>query len=409
METWEKTRTLGIVIVVGLAVAIAYHAVLGHVFGVPYPGNSILYNPDIQFSDFYWIFEAVQTGSPLSGKWSLYFPFAYLPLFPLAGLPWQIAYPILVAIFTISLVRFFWERLAVLEPRQRLTASLVIPLLSAGVIYAIDRGNLDQLVLVFTLAFFSLFARKRYMWSAVPLAAGIAMKAYPGAFGILLLVRRQYKAAALTGVLTVIMTLGAAVLYPGGLAGTYALWQERMGFMKSMYVANPVMHQGSLSYLSLIKIGSRVSGVSFAQHTDTILFCYSLGAMVLFTIVAGYVLLRERELWKQAYLSTFLVLVLPQMSFDYKLIFLLIPLVFFLAAQPGPRKEDRFYLWSFAILLIPKAYFPLDSETKVSGLINPFLLTLMAAYIMWSGIRKGDTVARARPTAKTLLGPAAAS
>jgi len=396
MQTWEKTRTLCVIIVVGLAGAIAYHAVLGHVFGVPYPGNSILYNPDIQFSDFYWIFEAVQTGSPLSGKWSLYFPFAYLPLFPLAGLPWQAAYPILVVIFTASLVRFFWERLAALESPRRLIASLVIPLLSAGTIYALDRGNIDQLVLVFTLAFFGLFARSRYMWSAVPLAAAIAMKVYPGAFGVLLLLRRQYKAAALTGILTLVLTLGASALYPGGIAGTYALWQERMNFLQTTYVANPIMHQGSLSYLSLVKIGARVIHFDFAGHSGTVLFLYSAMAAAIFAVVLAYVMLREREAWRQVYLLTFLTLVLPQVSFDYKLIFLLIPLVMFLTAGPGRRREDLFFLWAFGVVLIPKAYFPLDSETKMSGIINPAALTIMAGYIMWTGLRR-PVAARVEP------------
>ncbi len=390
MQAWEKTRALCVIVLVGLVVATAYHGFMGHVLGVKYPGNTFLYNPAIQFSDFYWIFEAIQTGSPLSGKWSLYFPFAYAPLFPLAGLSWQVAYTALVAIFTGSLFWFFWERLDFLQSPHRVAAAIIIPLLSAGVLFAIDRGNIDQLVLVFTLAFFSLFARGRYGWSAVPLAAAIAMKGYPGAFGVLLLLRRQYKAAALTGILTVVLTLGAATLYPGGIRGTYALWQVRMDFFERMYVANPVMHQGSLSYLSLVKIAARVIHFNFAGHADTILFAYSVVGATMFAAVVAYVMLRERELWKQVYLLTFLLLVLPQVSFDYKLIFLLLPVVLFIVAAPGRRREDIFYLGSFGLLLIPKAYLPLDSETKMSGLLNPLVLTVTAGYVIWTGIRRAS-------------------
>jgi hypothetical protein len=388
VQAWEKTRALCIIIVCGLLAAMAYHAVVGLVFGVKYPGNTFLFNPDIRFSDFYWIFESVQTGSPLSGKLSLYFPFAYLPLFPLAHLTWQVAYVVMLAFFVGSLFYFFWLRLAFLQPWPRIAAATIIPLLSAGVLFAIDRGNIDQLVLVFTLAFFGLFARGRYGWSAVPLAAAIAMKAYPGALGVLLLLRRQYKAAALTGVLTIVLTLGASALYPGGVTKTYQLWQARAAFLQTEYVANPVMHASSLSYLSIIKILSRVFGLDFAGNSGLVLLCYSVASAAIFIIVLAYIMLRESELWKQVYLLTFLLMVLPQVSFDYKLIYLMLPIALFLNASPGRRDDDIFYIGMLGILLIPKAYYPLDSETKISGVLNPFALTAIAAHIMWVGVRR---------------------
>jgi len=388
VQAREKTRLLCTIIVIGLLGAVIYHAVLGSVFGVEYPGNTFLYNPAIRFSDFYWILESIQAGSPLSGKWSFYFPFAYVPLYPVSGLAWQVGYAIMVAAFVSSLLHFCWERLAFLRHGQRAAATAVVALLSSGTLYIIDRGNIDQLVLVFTLMFFSLFLRERYGWSAIPLAVAIAMKAYPGAFGVLLLLRRRYAAAALTGVLTLVLTVGAMALYPGGLWRSYELWQGRMAAFNEIYVSNPVMHQGSLSYLSLVKIAARVVRFDFAGHAGTILALYSLAAAAIFAAVLAHILLRERELWKQVYLLTFLTMVLPQVSFDYKLVFLLLPAVLFLNAAPAPRRQDLFYTATFGLLLIPKAYFPLGSETKLSGIVNPAALTAVAGYIIWTGWRR---------------------
>ena len=385
-----KTRVLCAVVLAGLAAAILFHAFVGLVLGVPYPGDTFLYDPTIRFSDFYWIFEPTRQGSPLSGKWSLYPPFAYLPLFPLVGLSWPVAYAVVLAVFVPSLVWFFWRRLDFLPRWQRIGAATVLPLLSVGTMVAIDRGNLDQIAMVFILAFFGLFARGRYLLSAVPLAAAIATKIYPGAFGVLLLLRRQYAAAALVAVLTIVLTAGAAALLPGGVAGTLELLRERSEFLEHTYVLNPTMHQNSLSYFSLIKIACRVLGVDFAARAGAISFAYAVATAALFAMVVGYVLLRERVLWKQAYLLAFLVMVIPQVSFDYKLMNLLPALAFFIATPSGRRRDDLLHVALFGLLLIPKAYFPFGSETKIGGILNPLALTVMAGHIMWTGLRRGE-------------------
>lgn len=400
MDSSEKTWRLCAILVVGFVAAVIYHSFLSFVLGVEYPGSTFLYNPEIRFSDFYWIFEPVQAGSPLSGQWSLYPPFAYLPLFPFTGLSWPVAYAIVAFTFLFTLVWFFWTRLDFLSGWRRLAASIIIPCLTTGVTSVLDRGNIDMIAFVFALAFFVLFARGRMLWSSLPLAAAIASKIFPGALGVLLLLRRQYLAASLTAALTIALTLGASALYPGGIAGTLDLMSQRADFMESFYVRNPAMHQGSLSYLSLIKIFCRVVGIDFVAHSDLILLVYNIFSGALFAAVVAYVLLREPTLWKQVYLLVFLMLVIPPISFDYKLIFLLLPTALFLIAPPDVRRNDLLYVSLIGLILIPKGYFPLDTETKVSGLINPPALTFIAAYIIWTGLRRSRAATDGNPPAE---------
>ena len=266
-------------------------------------------------------------------------------------------------------------------------ASVILPLLSYGTLFSIDRGNIDQVVFVFTLTFFGFLSRGRVLASAIPLAAAIAMKAYPGALGVLLLARRQYRAAALTGVLTVALTLGALALYPGGFWESLDLWRDRAGVLQHDYVANPKTHAFSLSYLSLLKVALRVAHVNFTAHADLILRTYAAAAGVLFLGIAAYVAFLERTQWKQVYLLVFALIVLPQVSFDYKLIFLLLPLALFLKAETEGRGLDWIHIALFGSLLIPKNYLPLASDTKVAVLLNPLALTVLAGVIVWTGLK----------------------
>lgn len=402
MTRKDKTVALCLIVEIGLLLAIVFHGFMGVVLGLPYPADTFLYEPDLRFSDFYWIFDAVKSGSPLSGQWSLYLPFAYVPLYPLVGFDWPVAYAIVGTLFCASLVWFFWRQLDFLSGTERWLASVILPLLSYGTLFSIDRGNIDQLVVLFTLTFFVLFARGRALASAIPLAAAIAMKAYPGALGVLLLVRRQYAAAALTGVLTVALTLGALALYPGGFWESLDLWRDRAGVLQHDYVANPKTHAYSLSYLSLLKVALRVAHVDFTAHADLILRAYAIGAGALFLGVAAYVAFVERTQWKQVYLLVFVLIVLPQVSFDYKLIFLLLPVALFLRAETEGRRLDWIHIALFGSLLIPKGYLPLASDTKMAVLLNPLALTVLAGVIVWTG-------SRARAGATSTAGPASAT
>ena len=392
MDRASKARALCWIVIAGLTVAVLFHHVfVRHVLQLGFPADSFLYDPSQQFSDFYYIFQPVQDGSPLSGRFSFYFPAAYLPLYPLAGLSWPAAYAVVLAVFTSSVWWFFWRRLDFLPAGERVVTAFVIPMLSFPTVTAIDRGNIELLLVVFVLAFFGLWSRGRSGPAAGALGLAIAAKVYPGVLGVILLVRRQYFAAFLTAVVTLVLTLGAAALYPGGVSGTVELMSQRLETFDQDYVSNPKTHQGSLNYLALVKLFMRVAGIDFAKNVDLIMLLYNAASLALFAAVALYVWKRERVLWKQVYLLVFLALVLPQISFAYKAMHLLLPVALFLAAVPVRRREDLFHLLMFGVLLIPKNWVPMESDTRIAVLIDAPVLTLMAAHIIWTGLRRSHS------------------
>jgi hypothetical protein len=88
-------------------------------------------------------------------------------------------------------------------------------------------------------------------------------------------------------------------------------------------------------------------------------------------------------------------LVLPQLSGDYKLIHLFIPLFLFFNAQKSSRL-DWLYALMFGLLLIPKDYYWFGKvisdngthDISISMIINIIILVGMFLLIMGTGLEK---------------------
>lgn len=65
-------------------------------------------------------------------------------------------------------------------------------------------------------------------------------------------------------------------------------------------------------------------------------------------------------------------MLIPPMSFDYKLIWIYIPLYYFLASSNNVS-ADKYYVMAFATLLVPKAYF-YHHLANIGGPINCAIL-----------------------------------
>ena len=121
---------------------------------------------------------------------------------------------------------------------------------------------------------------------------------------------------------------------------------------------------------------------------------YRLSALALFGLVSIYVLLIERRRWKKVALLAFSMLLIPEISADYKLLHIFLPLFVFLNAPPS-EKSDWFYACMFALLLIPKNYFFVASLTTDAGpgtysigaILNPLIMLAMSAVIIVRGLR----------------------
>jgi hypothetical protein len=215
------------------------------------------------------------------------------------------------------------------------------------------------------------------------------MKLYPGVYGVLLLQRRQYKASALTAALTLVLTILAASTFPGGVSGSTQRLLGNLDFFKENYILSSGMIYFSSGYFSVLKLLLRIVDLDTPVIIENLRLPYTIFSISAFAAITVFILWTERILWKQACLLCFAMILFPEVSFDYRLAHILLPLALFIAAPPGNVRHDRLYAALFGLLLIPKAYAPLGFEVTLGVVVNPFLMTLMTAHILWTGWRAG--------------------
>jgi hypothetical protein len=385
MRGSEKAWALCSIVLLGLLAALSYHAFVAWVLDAGYPSNTFLFRPEFHFSDFYDIFRPVQKGSPLGTQAAVYFPFAYVPLYPLIWMTPQAALATTLAVFCAGTFYFVWLKLDFLSPARRGIAAAILTFASYPFLFAVTRGNLEMIVLLFLLGFIMLVERGRYLAAAALLACATAMKLYPGVYGVLLLQRRQYKASALTAALTLILSLLAASAFPGGIAGTAQRLLGNLDFFKEEYILSAGTIYFSSSYFSVLKLLVRIAGYDVPLVLEALRLPYAILSIAAFAAITLFIFRIERTLWKQACLLCFAMILLPEVSFDYRLAHILLPLGLFIAAPPGNARHDRLYAALFGLLLIPKAYAPIGFEVTLGVVLNPLLMTLMSGHILWTG------------------------
>ena len=109
---------------------------------------------------------------------------------------------------------------------------------------------------------------------------------------------------------------------------------------------------------------------------------YSIIALVVFGFVAIYIIYKEDVFWKRVALLTISTILLPQVSFDYKLIHLFIPLMLFINYSKS-SKFDIPYAVMFGLLLIPKDYYIITQDVSIAVLLNPLIMMMTACTIIY--------------------------
>ncbi|MBR5427602.1 MAG: DUF2029 domain-containing protein [Clostridia bacterium] len=267
-------------------------------------------------------------------------------------------------------------------------AALFFMVVSFPMIYCIERGNLSLMALALC-SFFVFFRNDKNAvlreLSYISLAAAAGLKLFPAAIGVLLIYDRKWKAAARTvfyGIAALVLPyLLILLLAPkeGGIAQIVASKSSAMISVPGLLAGN-----GSLPLLAaksdpdgsimrmLDNILSRIENTrefsfdstSFAnivyflssqdvispekaKTVSMIVFCTT----EVFAAVLGFFCKKE---WQRVFFAVFLILNIHVIAMHYTLIYLLLPLIVFLAqsAEEKRPKRDIPYLLLFCIQFI---------------------------------------------------------
>jgi len=373
----DRIFTVVFIIVAGFALSVIFHYSMGNYFGFnSYPHNTFLFTPADKFNDFFNIYRATEHLNPYSNPLCCYFPFTYMPVYLLTLIPEKLALAILVGIFICSVYYIVYRSNSRADKYLKNLCAFSFTFMSYPVLFTIDRGNLEIIVFLFLAIFFYYYQAGDDKKSVFFLALASAMKLYPGIFVVLFLADRKYKSAAYTVVIAIVVSLVSASILSGGIFGSLQGLQQNLAYFKQTYFFSGAGVQHNNSIYGIFNIIHKI-----IPSAAPILGFYSIIALAIFVFVSMYIIFVEKQFWKRTALLVFMMLLLPQVSFDYKLIHVIFVVMLFFKSQEVDR-HDVFYAMFLGLLLIPKDYILLKSDISIAVLLNPLIMVLIAARIM---------------------------
>lgn len=360
MDKHAKVTVLSLVIIVGFATATAYHGLQGIKPGSTYPQTTFLFDPSARFSDFV---DVVRDGHTLNPY--LEYSSAQYPLLALTGYVFWLVprYSLAVFIVAMSTCILILSHM-MLRPATRSLAAIhtvVVAFLTYPFLISVDRANFELLVYLFLLAFIYLFSRRKFGWSAIFLGIAIALKAYPVVLLAMYVPARRMRVALLAAGVAAVATLASLLCFKGGLVPNLVFLlrggnvQANPLFEQFTSFSSDVVQRG-VSLLTFIKVISIELGVIQGKGSSLFMTRYLICSAAIGVCALAYATLIERQLWKRVAVLVLIMLLLPPISADYKLLLLYLPLYLFLNSDSRSRLDPAF-LAVFGLLLVPKSYY----------------------------------------------------
>lgn len=397
MEKSDKVLLLSSIVVVGFALGIMYHYVLGFYLGLDQPFNSFLAGPKDFMCDFYRILPFIKGFAPYTtqGNWQQYFPLAYLILAPFSYIAnITVSYLLFISIFLSGFV--YWNIRAFhcenLDKVSNFQNIFIMTVLTYPLLFLIDRGNFDMIIFVFFALFIFMFQKEKYKTAAVFLGLINAMKPFSLLFLFIFLFKKKYKEFFISIATTVLFIIGGFMIFKGNMLVQIPVMYKSILWFKDIYAIqngnNFGMGHGSSFFMVLKLLFCKSTAVALisTQLLDKFYNYFSLAV----TAITIFFVYKERIFWKQTTLLTCNMLFLPYFMEDYKLIFLFVPIWLFVTAKEK-SKFDLAYVILFALLLIPKNFifiFPEVSPTaaqwfSLSMVLNPLVMMFLSGLIIY--------------------------
>lgn len=401
MDKTKKVYILTSFILAGFAFSVFYHYVLNAYMHLGEPFSSFLYPASSAFCDFNLILPFTKDFAPYHqvALWVAYFPLTYIILYPFYFIkPMFFSYLIFLSFF-FSYFIFMNTKVFVcknLTKIENIRNIFILTIMSYPFLYLVDKGNFDMFLFVIVGLCVYAFKNEKFMLSAVLLAVANAIKPFTILFLILFLMKKKYKEFFLSIILTAVLVIGGFLLFKNNFYVQLMYFIRSLIAYEGIYVSR-IDHNWGLTHGSSlfmpIKLLLCKSAAKPFVNVDTLYSVYNCISWFL-TAVTLFFVWREKSYWKQLTLLICNFLIFPCMTYDYKLIFLYIPLWLFVSSEEKSR-FDLAYIVLFALMLIPKSFLivnsSIDSKSEffwfsISIFLNPIILIALSLLIIYDQI-----------------------
>lgn len=395
-----------LVLVVGFFAAWAAVYVTGSYQGKPYPYDTFLFKPsdpysvapdspppalvgDHRFGDFYDPWFNTNSGDPY--RWwgtrpvgpSTYFPVTHTGLYPLMRLPYGAAFVVFLSLVLPLITWLVWAGLPrALSLPTRLLATFSLVALASPVLFAVDRGNIEPLLFLLVAAALIALNRGRHTIAALILALPIAMKGAAAVFLLPFALERRWRALAISLAAVVAGTVASLAAFHGPMQESIDGLRSGLSNVGATNGSGDVAAQHGISLKGVFIVAGHYQEKFnfFVQH-------YALVALLLGLVIGLACLVLPLRRWQILTGLVVFMLLAPSVSKDYRLMYLLLPLLLFLR-DPKRTPLDWIYVSLFGLLLIPKPLPVLWDEVTVGAALNPLLLGVLGAVVIGEGVRR---------------------
>lgn len=392
----RKVHIALICTIAGICLALVYQWLMRKVAGYPYPYGTLLFDPIGRFGDFSMTHSCIKRflsgENPYLGSYSPpYFPFMFVALLPFGlmnikmGILW---YCVVLSLF------FFYVMFKTFRFKKGLSLTnswafaALFTLTSYPLLFVLDRGNSEGMVFVFLCFFVYLYVNRKYILSSLPLAMAIGMKLYPVVFLVLFLSEKKYKEFFYGIFFAAIALLAPFLFMKEPLSVSLGGFLKGINDFNMLYTNN---HLGIFDILfnhSLFNVVKAVNTLYwFIADFGFVVRFYSFAVVGIFVVLAAYVIFYEKILWRKMTILCIAMISFPHVSFDYTLINMYIPFLLFFMTKEKSYSMNVLFSFLFAVLLIPKSYFMIDGKINLATFLNPLIMFLMIAFIIYEGIK----------------------
>ena len=382
LEKKQKLLYISTIVLTGFTLSVFYHYVMGVYFNHGYPYNTFLCLPSNRWMDFIgpcrMSADPYHPASPAFSQFPLLYKTA--ALFSIVK-PETLGRNIYLLVYVLAFFIITFTQFKLEDKVLSLKNAFILSFLTYPFLFAFDRANFE-IVVFFCLYLYIFLYRKYPMISALFLGFAIALKAFPVILAVLLLADRRYKEIAVAAVVSLSATLLSYATLPGGVSENVTLQLRNLQLYQQTYaVGNAGLAFGN-SLWGAIKF---MSVLTSSQMMSTV--TYSILVVIGLIGIVIYVVFIKEKFWKRTALLICALNLFPQVSADYKLLHIFIPLFLFIS-EIEFKRIDWLYLVVFGLLLIPKDYYHLPTlpEASISILFNPLLMLVLTILIMATGL-----------------------
>jgi hypothetical protein len=239
---------------------------------------------------------------------------------------------------------------------------IFITLFSAPFLFQFERANIIFVALLFSMIFvFFKNSKNRVVreFALISLAISAGIKIYPALFGLLLIREKRFGETARASIYCIV----AFILPVFGIGG-----------MNQLFVLIGNYFHTSIEILKW-GVGYSVN----VQNTVRIIFAFfgdygnrpiSIGNFISWIILYLGILsvLFLRSKWRSVALLSLLMILVPSISYEYVLIYMLIPLILFLDSQEKLTKINCLYLICFILIFVPFNFGNINALNSKFGL-----------------------------------------